>query len=69
MDQEKYYSGKVLCNEIDRSVMLKHRPGIIWLTGLSGSGKSTIAKGVEKKLFSEHLMFLFRWRQHKVRFK
>ena len=34
--------------------MLKHRPGIIWLTGLSGSGKSTIAKGVEKKLFSEH---------------
>ena len=41
-------------SEIDRSVMLKHRPGIIWLTGLSGSGKSTIAKGVEKKLFSEH---------------
>ncbi len=41
-------------SEIDRSVMLKHRPGIIWLTGLSGSGKSTIAKGVEKKTFSEH---------------
>jgi len=41
-------------SEIDRSVMLKHRPGIIWLTGLSGSGKSTIAKGVEKKLFSDH---------------
>ena len=41
-------------SEVDRSVMLKHRPGIIWLTGLSGSGKSTIAKGVEKKLFSEH---------------
>ena len=41
-------------NEIDRSMMLKHRPGIIWLTGLSGSGKSTIAKAVEKKLFLEN---------------
>ena len=38
-------------NEIDRSVLVKHRPAIIWLTGLSGSGKSTIAKAVEKKLF------------------
>ena len=41
-------------NEIDRSMMSKHRPGIIWLTGLSGSGKSTIAKAVEKKLFLEN---------------
>lgn len=41
-------------NEIDRSMMLKHRPGIIWLTGLSGSGKSTIAKAVEKKLFLDN---------------
>ena len=31
-----------------------HRPGIIWLTGLSGSGKSTIAKNVEKKLFQRN---------------
>ncbi len=43
---EKFY-----INEIDRSVLVKHRPAIIWLTGLSGSGKSTIAKAVEKKLF------------------
>ena len=40
-------------SETDRSVMLKHRPGIIWLTGLSGSGKSANAKGGEK-LFSEN---------------
>ena len=38
-------------NEIDRVLKFGHRPGIIWLTGLSGSGKSTIAKQVEKKLF------------------
>ncbi len=37
--------------EADRTSKLNHRPGIIWLTGLSGSGKSTIAKEVEKKLF------------------
>ena len=28
-----------------------HRSGVIWMTGLSGSGKSTIAKEIEKKLF------------------
>lgn len=28
-----------------------HRGGVVWLTGLSGSGKSTIAKHVERKLF------------------
>ena len=33
---------------------LNHRPGIIWLTGLSGSGKSTVAKNVEKRLFQRN---------------
>lgn len=28
-----------------------HRAAVFWLTGLSGSGKSTIAHAVEKKLF------------------
>ena len=32
---------------------LKHqRPGVLWFTGLSGSGKSTIANIVERKLFA-----------------
>lgn len=31
--------------------LLGHRGMVIWLTGLSGSGKSTIAKALEKKLF------------------
>ena len=36
---------------VDRTSKSKHRSGIIWMTGLSGSGKSSIAKEVEKKLF------------------
>jgi bifunctional enzyme CysN/CysC len=29
-----------------------HRPAVIWFTGLSGSGKSTIATALEKRLYS-----------------
>ena len=35
----------------DRISKLSHRPGIVWLTGLSGSGKSTIANEIEKIFF------------------
>ncbi len=34
----------------DRARLLGHRPKTLWLTGLSGSGKSTIAKALEKRL-------------------
>lgn len=34
----------------DKEIMLKQRSKVIWLTGLSGSGKSTIAEAVEKIL-------------------
>ena len=33
-----------------RAALKKQKPAVIWLTGLSGSGKSTIANIVEKKL-------------------
>ena len=33
-----------------RSGLNNHRPGVVWLTGLSGAGKSTIANIVEAKL-------------------
>ena len=42
-------------SEIDRSIKFNHRPGIVWLTGLSGAGKSTIAKNVEKRLFQKNI--------------
>lgn len=35
----------------DREKACGHRGAVFWFTGLSGSGKSTIAHGVEKKLF------------------
>jgi len=34
----------------DHSVMKNQKPAVLWMTGLSGSGKSTIANIVEKKL-------------------
>jgi bifunctional enzyme CysN/CysC len=33
-----------------RTELNSHRPGVVWLTGLSGAGKSTIANIVESKL-------------------
>lgn len=41
--------------EIDREIRAKQKnqqPRVLWLTGLSGSGKSTIANALEKKLFA-----------------
>lgn len=35
----------------EREVANGHRAAVVWLTGLSGSGKSTIATAVERKLF------------------
>lgn len=35
----------------DREKFLNQKSKVLWLTGLSGSGKSTIAEGLEKKLF------------------
>ena len=34
----------------DRSLIKKHRSCIVWLTGLSGAGKSTVADLLEQKL-------------------
>jgi bifunctional enzyme CysN/CysC len=34
-----------------RAVRNQHRGAVVWLTGLSGAGKSTIARGLEKELF------------------
>jgi bifunctional enzyme CysN/CysC len=37
-------------NRDARVVMNGHQPGVVWFTGLSGSGKSTIASLLEKRL-------------------
>lgn len=36
-----------------RSSLNSHKPKLIWFTGLSGSGKSTIANACEKALFAK----------------
>jgi bifunctional enzyme CysN/CysC len=44
----------------ERAELKKQKPCIVWFTGLSGSGKSTIANLVDQKLFamSHHTMLL-----------
>jgi adenylylsulfate kinase len=44
----------------ERAKALGQKPSVIWLTGLSGSGKSTIANLLEKKLYerSHHTYLL-----------
>jgi len=39
-------------NKTERAAMKGQKPCLLWFTGLSGSGKSTIANLVEKKLHS-----------------
>ena len=40
----------------ERERLLRHSPRTLWLTGLSGSGKSTIAKLLEKRLVQEGVL-------------
>lgn len=39
-----------ILSRADKETFLKQRAAVIWLTGLSGSGKSTIAQAVEQAL-------------------
>ena len=39
-----------ILNREDKEKLLKQRAIVIWITGLSGSGKTTIAKGLELEL-------------------
>ncbi len=41
---------EVKVDKAARAEMNSHQPGVVWFTGLSGSGKSTIANIVESKL-------------------
>jgi bifunctional enzyme CysN/CysC len=46
-------------NKVARARQAKQKPTVLWFTGLSGSGKSTIANLVEKKLHaSGHMTYL-----------
>lgn len=46
-------------NQVARANLNKQIPRCIWFTGLSGSGKSTVANLLEKRLYSEgHLTYI-----------
>lgn len=46
---------RILSRE-EKENLLKQKGMVIWMTGLSGSGKSTIAIGLEKKLFERGIL-------------
>lgn len=52
-----WHEGKVSVE--DREKLLKQKGVVIWLTGLSGAGKSTIARELEKRLYDMgHLCYV-----------
>lgn len=51
--QENIIKHQFLVNKESRAQLKKHKSFLLWFTGLSGSGKSTIANAVEKALFDE----------------
>lgn len=42
-------------NRHDRELITKHKACLVWFTGLSGSGKSTVANLLEKELYKQHI--------------
>ncbi len=40
-----------LVKRADRNCLNAHKSGLVWFTGLSASGKSTLAHGIERQLF------------------
>lgn len=39
----------------EREALMQHKSAILWFTGLSGSGKSTISVALEKKLYEQNI--------------
>lgn len=51
--KENIIEHKYEVSQLDRNQANKHKSFLIWFTGLSGSGKSTIANALEHKLHQE----------------
>lgn len=43
-----------LLQRSDKEIFLKQQAKVIWMTGLSGSGKSTIAENLERELYNRN---------------
>lgn len=60
MDSQLFPYGSTI-SHLERSALKGHQPAVLWFTGLSGSGKSTIANRVEQALcleFNAHTYLL-----------
>lgn len=53
LDPTHIITQKFLIGKTERNVLNEHGSCLIWFTGLSGSGKSTIAEGVEILLYKK----------------
>ena len=50
---QNIYNQKLDVNKTSRQILNGHKSKLIWFTGLSGSGKSTIANALEKDFMSK----------------
>jgi len=50
---DNLFREEILVSKSEREKKNGHKGTVLWFTGLSGSGKSTIAKHLQKKLFSD----------------
>ena len=53
--QNNIITHNYLISRRDRNLQFGHRSLVLWFTGLSGSGKSTIANALEKELFKRSI--------------
>ena len=51
MTTENIFEQKVDITKVDRSKLKNQKPCVLWFTGLSGAGKSTIANALDKRLY------------------
>ena len=50
---DNIFREEILVSKSEREKKNGHKGTVLWFTGLSGSGKSTIAKHLQKRLFSD----------------
>lgn len=50
---ESIFAEPIIIDKKQKANLVKQTPKCIWFTGISGSGKSTVAKALEKKLFQQ----------------
>ncbi len=58
MEENIFPIKDTILQQSDKENLKKHKGIVLWMFGLSGSGKSTIAKALENELFNYyHIIF------------